>query len=117
MEISHENLQALLDRTLERHLRPIKRALRLIEQEEKHMDATAEALQAQLQEIEAEEGTLDQAVVDAGAKFVSLQEKIEGLQAGQPLTDEEIAALTAEAQGISGHLVDTTSKLTGETPA
>lgn len=98
---------------------------------EEKMDATAEELQATLATLTADAAAENEAIVNvgnavanAGTKFTELKGQIEGLQAGVPLTDEQIQALNAAAAAVhtanteaNGHLVEAANKLGEETAA
>jgi predicted S18 family serine protease len=118
MDISHQELQRLLDSTLERHLWPIKRALRLIGQEEHHMDQTGEALQQEIaklgEDVAADNAAIvagGEAVASAATKFAELKGLLEK-QAQGALSDDEATQLTALASEVDEHLGEGTTQLT-----
>lgn len=83
------------------------------------MDAAGEALKAEIAQLDEDVAADNEAVVAggtaivvAGEKFAELKTQIEGLSAGQPLTDEEIEQLTAAAGEVDTHVGEATTSLT-----
>lgn len=93
--------------------------LGIIQQEETEMSEAAEALTAEITQLDADVAADNEAIVKAGnaiaaagTEFTSLKQEIEGLQAGVPLTEEQITALTAKATEADAQLTAGTSSLT-----
>jgi hypothetical protein len=119
MDITHEELECIVDRVVERRLRPVIRALRGIQQEEQTMDAAGEALQAEIKQLDADVQADNAAVVaggeavaNAGGKFAELKAIIEKQVAGGALSDEEAAAMQTLAGEVDTHLGEATTQLT-----
>lgn len=107
-----------LDQALERHLRPIYKALGLIQQEAEMADATGQALEAEIAQINTDEQTElaeiktgGEAIVAAGTKFTELKELL-AKQATGALSDDEAQRLDALATEVDTHLQEGTSALT-----
>jgi ATP/maltotriose-dependent transcriptional regulator MalT len=109
--LDQEDLEAIGD-LLDARLSPVTRVLNTLSRKVGSMDKTAEELKNEIATLATEEGTLEGVVATAGTKFADLQKVIEGLRAGQPLTDAEITALQGEASAIAGHLGEAATHLT-----
>lgn len=83
------------------------------------MSAAAEALTTEITQL-ADDVAADnaaivsagEAVAGAGVEFTSLKTEIEGLEAGVPLTEEQITELTTKATEADSQLVAGTTSLT-----
>jgi chromosome segregation ATPase len=97
----------------------ILQKLGVVIQEENEMSEAAEALTAEITQLGTDVAadnaaivTAGEAVAAAGTEFTSLKTEIEGLQAGVPLTEEQITALTAKATEADTQLTTGTTALT-----
>lgn len=111
------------DRHLLEHIRDqndlILQKLGAVIQEENEMSEAAEALTAKITQLGTDVAADNAAIVSAGeavaaagTEFTSLKTEIEGLQAGVPLTEEQITALTAKATEADTQLTTGTTALT-----
>jgi chromosome segregation ATPase len=97
----------------------ILQKLGVVIHEENEMSEAAEALTAEITQLGTDVAadnaaivTAGEAVAAAGTEFTSLKTEIEGLQAGVPLTEEQITALTAKATEADTQLTTGTAALT-----
>jgi outer membrane murein-binding lipoprotein Lpp len=113
LRISKHELEAILDRKL----KPIYDALGVIQQEVDKMDAAGEALQHEIDQLDADVKADNEAVVAggeavaaAGTKFAELKALLEK-QATGALSDEEATQLTTLAGEVDGHLTSASTEL------
>lgn len=106
-------------RRVERKLDALLEAAGIIIDEEIHMDAAGQALQAELEKIDTDEQAElaeikvgGEAVVNAGTKFAELKALIEKQASGTALTDEEATQMTTLAGEVDTHIGEATTELT-----
>ena len=81
-----------------------------------HMEQQIEALEAAMTQVEAEEGTVAAGVQTAVAAIGKLNEEIQGLEAGEPVEEAKIEALTTRAQALLSGLTQVANTLPSVKP-
>jgi methyl-accepting chemotaxis protein len=106
------------EEVLDRKLRPIERALGLLNREVNQMDATGEALKAAVEQLSGEVQSENEeivnvatAVTSAGSKFEELKALVEKQTSGA-LSDEEAEQLSTLLGEVGGHISTATTELT-----